>query len=136
MDIASTCSLSTPFLSVAKFDEWLSTAAPGDALEYFHGFLSIDTSPGSSRLPEAQRLELLRVAHHAWLASQRGQVHLVQRRIDENNYSYLAIARPLPKPHSTSLSSFLQKAVVPSPDGIRARQANKPSPLNLAKADQ
>jgi hypothetical protein len=98
MGIAPTGLLQRAPPSVAKFYEWLSAAAPGDTLEYFHGFLSVDTSPCSGSLPEAQRLELVRVAHQAWLASQRGHVHLLQRRIGDNSFAYLAVARPQMRP--------------------------------------
>jgi len=94
-----------PCMQIAsKFDEWLSEAAPGDTLEYYEGYLSIDASPNNGRLPEARRLELMRVAHRAWLAAQRGQVHLVQRRIADNVYSYLAVARQQVKQNSVGMA--------------------------------
>ena len=99
MDIASTRLLSRALFSVAKFDEWLSAAAPGDTLQYHEGYLSIDASRSSGRLPEGPRVELMQVAHRAWLAAQRGHVHLVQRRIGDNTFAYLAVARAAARPN-------------------------------------
>jgi hypothetical protein len=50
-------------------------------------------------------LELVQVAHRAWWAAEKNLVHLVQRRLGENSFSYLAIARP--RPETPSLASLL-----------------------------
>jgi hypothetical protein len=86
---------------------WIGQAAPGEALEYYRGFLAMDTFSHGSRLPGRERTELVRVARRAWWASEQKLIHLVQRRHGPDDYSYLAIARPKPKQGSASLSSLL-----------------------------
>jgi hypothetical protein len=86
---------------------WIGQAAPGDALEYYRGFLAMDTFSQGTRLTERERAELMRVARRAWWASEQKLIHLVQRRHGADDYSYLAIARSKPKQASASLSSLL-----------------------------
>ena len=76
---------------------WLSQAAPQDALEYHRGFLVLDTDPRISRLAKSDRLELVQVAQPGRWAAEKQLVHLVQRRLGESRFSYLAIARPRPE---------------------------------------
>jgi DNA-directed RNA polymerase specialized sigma24 family protein len=84
---------------------WLGQAVPGDTLEYFRGFLVVDTTPYGSRLPENDRVELGRLARRALWASERGLAHLVQRRHGPDDYSYVIIARA--RPTSQALSELL-----------------------------
>ena len=86
---------------------WIGQADPGEVLEYFRGFLAMDTASNGSCLAEHERAELVRVARRAWWASEQQLVHLVQRRHGPDDYSYLAIARPKLKQVSVSLSSLL-----------------------------
>ena len=73
---------------------WLGQAQPGDVLEYHQGFLALDRSPHARTLSERDRIALGRLARRAmWLADQ-GLVHLLQRRVCRDRFSYLAIARP------------------------------------------
>ena len=44
--------------TVADFDKWIVSASPGDALEYYRGFLAIDRLPFGSRLAEEDRASL------------------------------------------------------------------------------
>jgi hypothetical protein len=94
-------------LSEIEFCGWLGQAEPGDTLEYYRGFLLVDASQHSGRLPEQDRVELMRVARRAWWASEQKLVHLVQHRHGADDYSYIAIARAKPKQASASLSSLL-----------------------------
>jgi hypothetical protein len=71
---------------------WLSQAAPNDALEYHRGFLVLDIDPRISGFAKGDRLELIQVASRARWASDKRLVHLVQRRLGESRFSYLAIA--------------------------------------------
>ena len=96
-----------PRIAEIEFCAWLGQAAPGDVLEYHRGFLALDTTPHGTRLSERDRAELSRVARRARWASERRLVHLVQRRHDADDYSYLAIARPKPMAALASLSSLL-----------------------------
>lgn len=47
------------------------------------------------------------MARRAFLASETGLVHLVQRRHGPEDYSYLAVARPKPRHARAALSSLL-----------------------------
>ena len=82
---------------------WLNQARPSDALEYHRGFLTVDRSPHASRLREDDRQVLTRVASLALRLSGRGLVHLVQRRLGPDRFSYLAISRT----RDCELSQFL-----------------------------
>ena len=86
-------------LRISEIDlcAWLGQAAPGDVLEYHRGFLSLDASRHGGRLGDHASKELGRVARRAWWAAERQLVHLVQRRHEANDFSYLAIASPRPK---------------------------------------
>lgn len=86
---------------------WLGRAAPGEMLEYHRGFLALDSSPLTERLPNRQRIDLLRVARRAIWAAEHGLAHPVQRRNGTEDYSYLLIARPRPRGHTASLSALL-----------------------------
>lgn len=86
---------------------WIGQAAPGDVLEYYRGFLAMDTFSHATRLTEHERAELVHLARRAWWASEQKLIHLVQRRHGPDDYSYLAIARPKPRHASASLSSLL-----------------------------
>jgi hypothetical protein len=94
-----------PRVSEIDLCAWLSQAAPRDALEYHRGFLVLDIDPRISRLANGDRLELIQVASRARWASGKWLVHLVQRRLGESRFSYLAIARP--RPETPALSSLL-----------------------------
>jgi hypothetical protein len=84
---------------------WLSQAAPSEVLEYHRGFLIVDIDARMSGLPISDRREVAQVARRAMWAADNRLLHLVQRRIGPDRFSYLAIARPrLKKP---SLSSLL-----------------------------
>ncbi len=106
------------FTPITEIDlcAWLSQAAPHDAFEYHRGFLVLDTDPRISHLAKSDRLELLQVASRARWAAEKQLVHLVQRRLGESLFSYLAIARP--RPAMPVLSSLLL-AEAPSPTSIR-----------------
>ena len=86
---------------------WIGQAAPGEALEYYRGFLAMDTVSQATRLADRERAELVRLARRAWWASEQRLIHLVQRRHGADDYSYLAIARSKPKTVPASLSSLL-----------------------------
>jgi hypothetical protein len=95
-----------PAITEIELCAWLAQADPDDVLEYYRGFLLVDASQHSGRLPEQDRAELMRVARRALWAANRGLAHLVQRRCGPDNFSYLVIARPRPS-DSQSLSELL-----------------------------
>ncbi len=94
-------------LTEIEFCGWIGQASPGAALEYHRGFLALDTLAAAMRLPEEQRQELLRVSRRAMWASEQELVHLVQRRLGPDRFSYLAIARPKLRQERASLSQLL-----------------------------
>lgn len=80
--------------AAALFRAWVARAKPGERLEYYRGFLTVDRSPGSY-LAEHDRRALTELAGAARKAAEADQVHLVQRRNGPADFSYLAIkARP------------------------------------------
>ena len=86
---------------------WIAQAEPGDILEYYRGALAIDRLPVMSKLPaaEVERIDLL--ADRAFAAAEQRLVHLVQRRLGPDRFSYLAIARPKPRGAEAALSAVL-----------------------------
>ena len=80
-------------LTEEAFCAWVGSAAPGDSIAYHRGFLAIDsaleTCGGSPH-----DTGLLRVARRAVHLSQQGLVHLVQRREADQDFTYIAVARP------------------------------------------
>jgi len=87
----------TRALSETDFCRWLGEAFPRDRLEYHVGFLSLDLSPDATLLPDIDRRRLKQVADRAFWAFEAGLVHLVQRRISADRFSYIAVARPRPR---------------------------------------
>lgn len=92
-------------ISEIELCAWLSQATPNDVLEYHRGFLVLDIDAHISRLTNGDRSELLQVASRARWAAEKRLVHLVQHRLGESRFSYLAIARP--RPETPALSSML-----------------------------
>lgn len=77
---------------------WLGQAGSGEILEYHRGFLALDRSFLGNALNERGRIALGEVARCAMRLADQGLVHLLQRRICRDRYSYLAIARPRTDP--------------------------------------
>ncbi len=88
-----------PRLAVSEIElcAWLGQALPGDVLQYYRGFLALDTVPHSHRLREHERIELIKVARRCRWASEKRLVHLLQRRLGIDDYTYVLVARPRPK---------------------------------------
>ena len=83
---------------------WVGQASPGDVLEYHQGFLALDRSPRGDAFRDRERAALGRMASQAMRLAEHGLVHLLQRRVRDERFSYLAIARPraVSSPLSTS----------------------------------
>ena len=94
-------------LSDAAFCAWIAQAQPGDRLEYHRGVLALDASVDSNESEASQRRQLNRVAHRARWAAQQGLVHLLQRRLGPDSFSYLAVMRPRRSEAAVSLSKVL-----------------------------
>ena len=101
---------SCPVASAIEFCIWLSHAKPGDTLEYYRGLLAADREPVTGRLSKAECLVLREIANFAWRAADKGLLHLVQRRLGSDRFSYLAIARPRPKALAVSSLLFVEDA--------------------------
>jgi hypothetical protein len=83
-------------LSEADFCTWVGRSSPGDTLEYHRGFLAVQIGIGRAAGAEQDALRML--ARRAAWAAERRLVHLVQRRNGPDDFSYLAIRRPTPRP--------------------------------------
>ena len=90
-----------------EFCAWLGQAEPGDSLEYHRGFLVVDLTPFGGSMNSEVRLELARTSARAYGLAERGFVHLVQRRLGPDTFSYLAIARPLPQGKALDFSTLM-----------------------------
>jgi len=97
-------------LSEMEFAGWVGAATPGDRLEYHRGFLAVDTIPMVSRLSEAERAALKKLAARAWWAAEQHLVHLVQERLGPDLFAYIAIARPRRRHAEVSLATLLVDA--------------------------
>jgi len=73
------------------FCRWVGQADPGDVIEYHRGHLAVDRARETSPLDAATRRELGRTADRALRLAAEGRVVLVQRRLGQDGFSYLAI---------------------------------------------
>ena len=88
---------------------WVAQAKPEDTLEYYRGFLAIDRTRFGEPMSREERRGLAQIGVRAMRLAEAGLVHLVQRRLGPDRFSYLAIARPRPKKAPASLSALLLK---------------------------
>ena len=72
---------------------WIATSNPGESIVYHNGFLSRDRQRILNDAEGAVIDKIRRVAEMAWMFAGIGQVSLVQRRIGELMYDYIAIRR-------------------------------------------
>ncbi len=109
---------SRPALTEAALCAWVGQAYPGEQLVYYTGFLAIDTGPDSAMPTPAARQELRRVADRAYQLFEKGLVHLVQRREEPGEYTYLIVARrrPKPRPGASALQEILDRAGLSAPE--------------------
>ena len=91
------------------FCAWLGQAEPGDILEYHRGFLGVDLTPFGNPMSSKTRAELARTSARAYDVAERGFVHLVQRRLGPDVFSYLAIARPVPDHTPVSFETLMSE---------------------------
>ena len=88
---------------------WLSQAAPGETLEYHRGLLCMDRGGFDTAQKNARSHTLNLLANRAYDLAERGFVHLVQRRIGPDTFSYRAIARPLPQGKAVDSTTLLSR---------------------------
>lgn len=94
------------FANEVALTAWINQAAPGETIEYHRGFLGIDRTPLGQPMSHEDRGHLIRIAERAMRLGEQGLVHLVQRRIATDTFSYLAVARQ--RPVGAALSSSNQ----------------------------
>jgi hypothetical protein len=92
--------------TTATFRTWCARARPGERIEYYRGYLATDRSKGTSSLTEAERRKLTAVADHALALSDQGNLHLLQERHGNGDYSYWAVARTPARPIEQVSSRF------------------------------
>jgi len=69
---------------------WIAGAAAGEMLAYYRGRLAFDTTPDAiDPAPAARKLRA--VARLMWSEQDRGRVLLVQRRLGDGDYLYIAV---------------------------------------------
>ena len=100
-----------PFKAITEIDfcAWLSQAAPGEILEYHKGLLCLDRGGFETDRNNKLSHTLNLLANRAYDLAERGFVHLVQRRIGPDTFSYLAIARPLPQGKAVDSTTLLSE---------------------------
>ena len=86
---------------------WVGQAAAGDILEYHQGFLALDRSSHGDAFRDLERAALGRIADQAMRLAEHGFVHLLQRRVRDERFSYLAIARPRAVSSPLSISTLI-----------------------------
>ena len=79
-----------PPISMRAFQRWVASAARGERIAYYHGFLIVDRSPGS-KLTAKCLGQLARLADAALRAAESGHVCLVQQRHGPFDFAYPAI---------------------------------------------
>ena len=96
-----------PRITEIEFCAWFTQAEPGTSLEYHRGFLVVDLAPFGGPLSSEARSELSHTSSRAYDLAERGFVHLVQRRLGPDSFSYLAIVRPLPQGKAMDFSTLM-----------------------------
>ena len=81
-------------ISEIQFCAWVAQAIPGDRLDYHRGYLAVDADKVTSDLDPNARAELACLRDRAFWSETAGLVHLVQQRLGQDRFVYLAIARP------------------------------------------
>lgn len=105
-------------VSETDFCEWLQVATPGETIAYHRGFLVVDTNATTSRLCHHERLKLLSLAALAYRAAEQGAVHLLQRRIGPDQFSYIAVRRAFRSAGGSEIVTTLKAEVWASSDAV------------------
>jgi hypothetical protein len=105
-----TTSPANPPLNEATLCTWLSAAAAGDAITYHRGALARDICPQLNLMEQDERVRVARLSSRALKLSEAGLLHLVQRRHGFEDFSYIAIARPKPRPNAALHALLLKEA--------------------------
>ncbi len=73
------------------FVDWILDAEPGAAAAYYRGHLAYDRCESTRVHPDHKRRRLIAIAKRALTEEENGLVHLVQRRLGEEDYIYLMV---------------------------------------------
>lgn len=95
------------FANEVALTAWINQAAPGETIEYHRGFLGIDRTPLGQPMSPEDRGHLIRIAECAMRLTEQGLLHLVQRRLGADTFSYLAVARARPAGAALSSSTLI-----------------------------
>ena len=94
-------------LNDTAFLAWVSQAAPGERLEYHRGFLARDTFSTFEFMERLDKEQLRALARQAMIAFEQGLVHLAQKRLELDHFSYVAIARTKTAATQSTLSQLV-----------------------------
>ena len=84
------CTQGCQHILADDFVSWLWQAGPGEQIVYANGFLSVAVHKADlNKDPDAPKLEAVQRA--TWKAHERGNVHLVQRRLGLDKFEYRAV---------------------------------------------
>jgi hypothetical protein len=75
-------------MSVDDFNAWEKTARSGESVVYFQGYLAYARG-GEKKNPE--QLKLSKMADRAYEAHDEGRVHLIQKRVSDYSWNYIAV---------------------------------------------
>lgn len=94
--------------ALADYYDWFKKAHAGDVLIYWTGDLRFDRDvenlpPGHTAEQERDTLSLDALASRIGKDSDDGSLHLLQRRLGDNNYQYLAVRRLTPREQEQAL---------------------------------
>ena len=91
------------------FVDWLIDAQAGAGAAYYRGNLAYDRCECTKVHSPEKRRRLISIAKRALAAEADGLVRLVQRRVSENDYVYLAVraSQDLPSPNRAKRVSVL-----------------------------
>ncbi len=104
--LEATAPESSAFTPADAFAAWVLYGRPGDVCAYHHGLLVVDRDPVVSRLSATARQALTAVADLALAFAEAGRVLLVQERLGNGVFRYLAViasrqkqaAKPMSRP--------------------------------------
>jgi len=94
-------------LDETSFCAWVAQAKPGDTLEYHRGFLCLDRGSTEQGNKDPHQIKLDEMAARAFGLAERGFLHLLQQRIGDASFRYLAIARSCPEGQAINFSTLM-----------------------------
>ena len=96
-------------ISEIKFCAWVAQAEPGELLEYHRGSLSLDRGYPEQKNKDPNQVQIDEMSARVFCLAERGFLHLLQKRIGDACFSYLAIVRPCPDGQSINFSTLMNE---------------------------